>query len=308
MATHPREAPGDHHRFAVGSAVVIVTDDFETDTGWTVGDIDDNASAGIWTRVDPNGTTYRGDIIQPEDDHTADPGVMCFVTGNGPRVSSADAADVDFGKTTLLSPFFDLSGYSNAWLRYHRWYNNAPIGQGDVDEWVVDVSADSGRSWVRLETRRSTIRSWELVERCVSVPLSSNMRFRFVASDIDPPSIVEAAIDDLAIVTYVDSMGPVAPNLPPNIVHLSQNAPNPFNPDTRIRFEIGGPGERVTLRIFDVAGRLVTTLIENEFVSGGREVPWDGRHGNGREVPSGIYFYRLEAGNQTVSRKLAVIR
>ena len=103
-------------------------------------------------------------------------------------------------------------------------------------------------------------------------------------------------------------MGAVVQNLPPSIVQLSQNAPNPFNPETRIRFEIGGSGERVTLRIFDVAGRLVTTLLDGEFVTGEREVPWDGRLSDGRNVATGVYFYRLEAGGQTVSRKLAVIR
>jgi flagellar hook assembly protein FlgD len=89
---------------------------------------------------------------------------------------------------------------------------------------------------------------------------------------------------------------------------LSQNFPNPFNPETRIRLEIGGAGERVTLRIYDAAGRLVTTLLDNEFVVGERIVRWDGRRDGGGRVATGVYFYRLEAGGQTLSRKLAVIR
>jgi hypothetical protein len=311
QTTHPKGVPDENHRFVVGSVSVILEDDFETDTGWVVGAPDDNAFTGIWVRVDPNGTSQLGKIIQPGDDHTPDPGVMCFVTGNAPPFSSAGAGDIDFGKTTLFSPVYDLSGYSNAWVRYYRWYTNDTGGDIPADEWIVDVSADSGQSWVRLETVPTSRRSWHLVEKHLLefIPLTSSVQFRFVAADIDPPSIVDASLDDFSIITYVDSTPTtVQPNLPQGAMSLSQNFPNPFNPETRIRLEIGGAGERVTLRIYDAAGRLVTTLLDNEFVVGERIVRWDGRRDGGGRVATGVYFYRLEAGGQTLSRKLAVIR
>lgn len=88
---------------------------------------------------------------------------------------------------------------------------------------------------------------------------------------------------------------------------LEQNYPNPFNPSTLISFTV--PRRTlVTLAVFDVTGRHVTTLI-NEMHSGGRStVTWDGRDAAGRAVASGVYYYRLRVGEQLRTRKLVVIR
>ena len=85
---------------------------------------------------------------------------------------------------------------------------------------------------------------------------------------------------------------------------LYQNAPNPFNPTTTIRYDLGAPGH-VTLRIYNVAGQVVRTLV-NEAQSASAssfEVVWDGRNDAGVSVASGTYFYRLTAGGQFVSTK-----
>jgi hypothetical protein len=74
---------------------------------------------------------------------------------------------------------------------------------------------------------------------------------------------------------------------------LQQNYPNPFNPTTTIRFSIEQPDE-IRLEIYDLAGRLVRTLIDNENkVAGEHLVLWDGRDDRGKPVGSGVYFYRL---------------
>jgi flagellar hook assembly protein FlgD len=64
----------------------------------------------------------------------------------------------------------------------------------------------------------------------------------------------------------------------------------------------------VTLRIFDVRGQLVRTLLENEPVSGERLVRWDGADGSGNPVPSGIYFRELRSGDVASARKMIVLR
>ncbi len=85
------------------------------------------------------------------------------------------------------------------------------------------------------------------------------------------------------------------------------NFPNPFNPITTIRFDLPGPGP-VSLRVFTVAGRPVATLLEGPVATGRHEVSWDGRDGEGRLLPSGTYFCRLEAGAVSLTRSLVLLK
>jgi len=93
----------------------------------------------------------------------------------------------------------------------------------------------------------------------------------------------------------------------PSASYLAQNVPNPFNPSTRIEFGLAAPAQ-VRLRIYDAAGRLVRELA-NEIVPAGRHVvDWDGRNAIGVAAASGIYFYRLEAGSFTETRKMVLLK
>ena len=88
---------------------------------------------------------------------------------------------------------------------------------------------------------------------------------------------------------------------------LAPNEPNPFNPSTTIRFrlEVGGP---VQLAIYDTSGRHVRTLVDQSTPAGDHEVRWDGRDDTGRQVPSGVYVYRLTAPGIQEARKLMLAR
>ena len=93
----------------------------------------------------------------------------------------------------------------------------------------------------------------------------------------------------------------------PSAIVLHQNIPNPFNPTTLIRFELPARA-RVKLHVFDVQGRLVKTLVDDELQAGGQEIAWNGRDNKGRSVASGVYFYRLETPHTLVSRKMVLLR
>ncbi len=89
---------------------------------------------------------------------------------------------------------------------------------------------------------------------------------------------------------------------------LEQNYPNPFNPTTTIRFSVDKPGY-VTLAIIDSQGRVVRNLIEKDMSQPCREeVVWDGRDSEGREVASGLYFYRLSQADETMARRMVLVR
>ena len=89
---------------------------------------------------------------------------------------------------------------------------------------------------------------------------------------------------------------------------LHQNYPNPFNPETRLRFEIGGQ-EDVTLVIYDVLGRRVRVLLKNtSYRPGMHVVNWNGRNDAGEQVASGVYFYRVLAGDFIAHKKMLLVR
>jgi len=87
---------------------------------------------------------------------------------------------------------------------------------------------------------------------------------------------------------------------------LQQNVPNPFNPTTTIEFTLASP-MRVSLDVYDVAGRLVTKLLDGP-AAGRRVVTWNGLDDAGRPVNSGVYFYRLVAGSVIETRKMLLLK
>jgi len=83
--------------------------------------------------------------------------------------------------------------------------------------------------------------------------------------------------------------------------------PNPFNPQTQIVFEMAVPGD-VQLQIYDSAGRLVTTLVNEHRESGRHEVLWNGRDQSGRMASAGVYLYRLETLGTSTTKRVTLIK
>jgi hypothetical protein len=196
----PREAPTETYSvFPVTEVVTFFEDDCETDQGWTVGAPDDDATTGIWNRMDPEGTA-----AQPEDDHTPS-GTICWVT-DGRAGDSLGAYDVDGGKTTLFTPVLDLSEGTNPIISYWRWYSNNTGASPNADVFEVDISNDGGVTWASVEvvgpSGSGTSGGWFYHEfRALDkvTELTGDIQMRFVASDEGDGSLVEAAIDDFRI-------------------------------------------------------------------------------------------------------------
>jgi len=89
---------------------------------------------------------------------------------------------------------------------------------------------------------------------------------------------------------------------------LHRAVPNPFNPQTSIAFELATEAD-VNLVVYDVAGRVVRTLISTQLMTSGRhEVVWNGRDGRGQNVAAGLYFYRLDAGATALTRRMTLVK
>ncbi len=150
-----------------------------------------------------------------------------------------------------------------------------------------------------------------------SASLSSDAMFDY-ARDGEVVTIAAAAVDGSELfrvngtssapeVVSATLNGAEATVAVPMSFDLRQNTPNPFNPSTTIAFSLPESAP-VTLAIYDVNGRMVRTLVSGERAAGMHEVVWNGMDDNGRAVASGVYVYRLAAGNDVSTRRLALIR
>ncbi|MFQ5510622.1 MAG: FlgD immunoglobulin-like domain containing protein [Candidatus Krumholzibacteriia bacterium] len=171
----------------------------------------------------------------------------------------------------------------------------APSGDPDVSVFRVYRSADPGvpvepgslvgstpgTEWVDPDHD-----GWNVYYRVTAVDRAGN--------ESDPASPGTAtAIGDVTTPTHS---------------RLYQNAPNPFNPTTTIRYDVAAGGGQVTLRIYDVAGRRVRSLVNGSMDAGPKSVTWDGTNDRGRRVASGVYFYRLQAPGYVKTLKMTLLQ
>jgi hypothetical protein len=104
----------------------------------------------------------------------------------------------------------------------------------------------------------------------------------------------------------VSTVDPIMPQ--PVLLRLGQNGPNPFNPLTTIRYDLPRR-QQVSLRVFDMAGRLVQTLVSNRWHEAGpHAVNWAGRDTEGRAVAAGVYRYVLEGQGFRESRSMLLLK
>lgn len=179
-------------------------DDFILDFGWMQ---TSTAASGHWVRGEPAGTNFNLETSNPDSDVLHDFGDECFVTGNGGGQAGFD--DVDDGTVTLISPPFDLSGYFDPYISYHRWFFNAGANTSPNDTLLVKLtngvdthtvehlSGTGNNAWRKKEVR---VRDF--------LPLGTDMRIIFETADRpSTPHLVEAAVDMFSV---FDSLYPPA--------------------------------------------------------------------------------------------------
>jgi flagellar hook assembly protein FlgD len=115
---------------------------------------------------------------------------------------------------------------------------------------------------------------------------------------------IVASIEKLDLMTDVDLENN---ETSPLNFSLEQNYPNPFNPTTTISFKIPQKS-KVLLEIFDIFGKRIKTLIDDELKTGTYKVEWNGRDEKGNPLSSGIYIYRLSAGKVFLTKKMTLIK
>jgi hypothetical protein len=301
LTRDPQDAPMSLHRFRVGF-VDLLKDDFDSDLGWTTVEAEDSATSGRWVRSRPVGTNY-----QPDEDHTPGEGGLCWVTGNGPAGDDG-AADVDGGRTTLLSPSVDVMDMHGLEISYWLWYIDEVRRD---DTFRVEASSNGGSSWTTLLELDESLDGWTHIQHTDVEEMlegAAYVRLRFVAEDVGLPSMVEALLDDFAIRAVSsrfpgipDSLSPVASSGP-----VLRIWPNPASVSAQIALSLPHEQE-IAVSLYNVSGQLVRTLVRGT-VPGGRHVySWGGRSDGGRRLPAGVYWLRLERGGHAESSRIMLL-
>ena len=124
----------------------------------------------------------------------------------------------------------------------------------------------------------------------------------FVQNNTDK-KVQNAEVINVGVLTDVEDSGTGIPSE----FALTQNFPNPFNPSTTIKYALSEKSF-VSLKIYNMLGEEVRTLVSQDRTAGFHETQWDGRGNDGREVPSGVYLYQMTAGKFSEARKMILLK
>ena len=178
-------------------------------------------------------------------------------------------------------------------------------GYGDQDALDAVTGAERIGSWTSATSNASVI-----VQDSDSTPEDGDfVFFCWAYESMDAAKRVQL-LENAVVWLIGGGLTPVeeeTPELLPTALALRGNYPNPFNPKTSIRFDLPTPGA-VELSVYDVKGRLVTTLVDGDMLAGSHEVVWQGRDAQGAPVSSGVYFARVIAGGDAVSKKMLLLK
>lgn len=209
----------------------------------------------------------------------------------------------------------DTSNYLTG-INYH--YNNI----------FICKSTDNGATWSNPYYVMNTRRRDETYPS-LSKQGNTNTIFNIVYSESGSPgsfTFFDNAPPDTVYTVFkrlnINSLMPIIDNVNnntnefPDKFTLYQNYPNPFNPVTKIKFDIpefplskGGLKGVVTLKVYDILGKEIQTLVNEQLQSGSYEVTFDARQpGLGGNLPSGVYFYKLSTGNFSATKKLVLLK
>ena len=256
--------------------------------------------------------------------------VLLINDGNGMFTDRADFAGLDLGGEFIIPA--DLNGDGFLDLYDSHLYEN--------DGYFTDI----GRNWLAVELegirsprdgtgsvvevltdgmRQAKVYGEGTGNSMGSLPVEFGLDSAMVVSSLIvhwPSGIVQELNDvtgnqvvrvteDTTLAGIGRGAGATSASLP-RVFSLSQNYPNPFNPSTTIRYDIPGGSVTVPVRllVYDIRGRLVRKLVDRDREPGRYQVHWDGRDDRGASVSSGVYLYRIEAGEFKSIRKMVLVR
>ena len=265
----------------------------------------------------------------------SDPGWEWGIPSSGPGsaysganvwATNLDGNYADNSQFFLDSPVINLKNFPRAKLEFYHFYDfESDVGKY-WDGGNVKVSEDNGQNWSlltpalrypcdnisALDEPGYGARSddWVYAEFDLSPYLGKEIRIRFHFGSDDQINRAGWYVDDIAIrpefATAVSDDGREKSGDLPFAYSLSQNYPNPFNPVTIIKYHIPENGW-VTIKIYNLLGQVITTLIDEHQKAGRYGIKWDGKDDLGKQVTAGIYFYSIKSGSFRQTKKMILL-
>jgi hypothetical protein len=179
-------------------------------------------------------------------------------------------------------------------------FSGAWTPDGIVLEWETVTESNHAGFHVY---RRGPTASWERRNARI---LGGGPAYRFVDPDVVPGSRSAYEVESVSRTGETERFGPVEVVVPVTTRFALRAAPNPAAGAARITYTLPEAGP-LTLRVFDLSGRLVRVLRDGVEEAGPHGVDWDGRDATGRAVPSGIYFARVEAAAGAAAIRITIL-
>jgi len=144
--------------------------------------------------------------------------------------------------------------------------------------------------------------------KITAMPLSASGKVYFNLVDEKGSSICQKRVKDADVQIPIKfGEEEVLQEAKPTAFKLERNYPNPFNPETVIKFALP-EATPVTLKVYNILGQVVNTLVNEMLPAGDHSVIWDGKNEQGTDVASGVYFYRIRAGDFESIEKMTLLR
>jgi Zn-dependent metalloprotease len=279
---------------------LIEADNFDNSfNDWDFFGPNDNATTGIWdidfpigSFADPTGQTG---MVQTNNDHTTASifNGKCAITANALNATlGIGDSDVDGGKTTLTSKFYDLTGLTDPTFSYWRWYTNDQGATPKTDFWKVQISNDFV-TWIDVENTLTPDHSWRknIIRVSDYVTPNASVTLRFIADDANAGSLVEAAIDDVEL---------YATNNPNTVEKLRLERslsmyPNPTK--DKVNVILKNDLKMSTIKVTDQLGREVKNISVNQLSQ---------TSFNTGDLKKGIYFVSITTDKKVFEQKLIV--
>ncbi|HEX5002904.1 MAG TPA: T9SS type A sorting domain-containing protein [Bacteroidia bacterium] len=276
----------------------LIYEDFDNFFGsWTTGLPSDQNTTGTWIIDIPIPSFVGNAMVQTDDDFTPG-GLFCAVTGNATSANDpAGTEDIDGGATTLESPVYDLTGYTNPAFTYYRWYSNDQGATPGTDFWQVYISGD-GVNFVPVENTKVSDHSWRRFAFRVQdyITPTANVVLRFVAEDANAPSLVEGALDDLKL--WDETPTGIEEYNGSEVVSVY---PNPANDLLNLMCS-SADGKPVKIELYNMLGALLTAkTFDAQTGMNYMTIPVT-------ELPAGIYEVKVTGTAGVVTRKFTISR
>ena len=275
----------------------------------------DTQQSILWTSVNTSGSVNiqlsrdQGQSWETLAENIADSGQynwdvsgsaseMCLVRVSDADGDPADESDAQFtieekpGITVLTPQGGEVLDVGSTTEITWTW-----VKVGDLIR--AELSRDNGATWTTLKDSLQNSGQWTWT---VTEPISNLCIVRI--SDIG--GTVTATNDGVFMIKYPTGVAG-RDDLVPKDYDLAQNYPNPFNPSTHIAYQLPKQNH-VVIRIYNTTGTLIKILVDDVKNAGAHSATWDGRDDFGRNVSSGLYFYRMDSGDFSKTQRMLLLK